>query len=691
MKTLFPILFLLLFFSCQSQSAQEILRVESKSPNSDLKIGFSVERDGKPSYWVSFKNELVVDTSFLGFEFKNLPSLESGLEITESNESNFDQTWEQPWGEQREIRNNYTELQIRMQEKESPNRKIDVVFKVYNDGLGFRYEMPAQEGVDSVTILAEKTQFKLTENHTAWWIPADYDSYEHLYTKSKISEIDASKYLGNGLATSSVPNIYATNTPLTMKSEAGLHISIHEANLTNYSGMTLAVGDDKRTLSSELVPSADGSKAKLKLPLKTPWRTIQIAESAGDLITSYLILNLNEPNKLEDVSWIQPMKYMGIWWGMHLGRDTWYQGPNHGATTERAKEYIDFASEHDIKGLLVEGWNTGWEVWLDPIKKETAFDFTTPYPDFNIREVVRYGNEKGVGLIGHHETSAAVTQYERRLDAAFAFYNEVGVKGVKTGYVGKIFPKGEHHHGQFMVNHYRKVVEKTAESKIMLDVHEPIKPTGIRRTYPNMMTREGVRGQEFNAWGGGNPAEHLSIIPFTRMLAGPVDYTPGIFNIKFDEFNKEQRVMTTLAHQLALYVVIYSPLQMAADLPEHYKNQPVFQFIDDVAVDWETTKVLNGEIGEFITIARQERGSENWFLGAITNNEARTQEIKLNFLPKGKTYEAIIYADGKNADWDKNPTEITISKQKVSSESKLSLKLASGGGVAVSLKVVESE
>ncbi len=690
MKTLFPIFFLLLFFSCQSQSAQDILRVESKSPNGDLKIGFSVERDGKPSYWVSFKNELVIDTSFLGFEFKGLPSLESGLEITESNESNFDQTWEQPWGEQREIRNNYTELQIKMQEKNSPNRQINVVLKIYNDGLGFRYEMPEQNGLDSVIILAENTQFKLTGDHTAWWTPADYDCYEHLYTKSSISQIDAQKNRNHqNLAATTIPNVHATSTPLTMKTEQGLHISIHEANLTNYSGMTLAVGDDKRTLSSELVPSADGSKAKLKLPFKTPWRTIQIAESAGDLITSYLILNLNEPNKLEDVAWIQPMKYMGIWWGMHLGRDTWHQGPNHGATTERAKEYIDFASEHDIKGLLVEGWNTGWEVWLDQEKKEKAFDFTTPYPDFDIREVVRYGNEKGVGLIGHHETSAAVTQYESRMDSAYAFYNELGISGVKTGYVGKIFPRGEYHHGQFMVNHYRKTVEKTAQYKIMLDIHEPIKPTGIRRTYPNMMTREGVRGQEFNAWGGGNPAEHLSVIPFTRMLAGPVDYTPGIFNIKFDEFNKDQRVMTTLAHQLALYVVIYSPLQMAADLPEHYEKQPAFQFIDDVAVDWETTKVLNGEIGEFITVARQERGSENWFLGAITNNEARTQEISLNFLAKGKTYEATIYADGKNADWEKNPTEITISKEKVSSDSKLSLKLASGGGVAVSLKVVE--
>jgi alpha-glucosidase len=681
---LWALLCLALLPSCRFADTQ----AEVASPGGVLSVKFFVDEDGAPFYRLLRGQTVVVDTSRLGFAFQGMAPLDGRLVIVATASRAIDETWEQPWGEQRSIRNRANELRISLQESVEPRRMFDVVFRVYDDGIGFRYEFPQQPNLSSVVIADERTQFRMAGDHTAWWTPADFDSYEHLYTVSKLSALDATPYIEKqGLAMSSIPNPHAANTPLTLRTAEGLHISLHEADLTNYAGMTLAVGPDKRTLSAALVPAADGSKVKATLPFRTPWRTIQVAEQAADLVTSYLILNLNEPNKLDDTSWITPMKYMGIWWEMHLNKSTWHQGPKHGATTANAKYVMDFAAQHGIKGLLVEGWNTGWEHWLGP-NREGVFDFTTPYPDFDIEEVVRYGREKGVALIGHHETAGAVTTYEQRIDSAFAFYRRLGVPAVKTGYVGSISPKGEHHHGQWMVNHYQRVVEKAAAARIMLDVHEPIKPTGLRRTYPNMMTREGVRGTEFNAWGGGNPPSHIVTLPFTRMLAGPIDYTPGIFNIKFDEYNREQCVKTTLANQLAQYVLLYSPLQMAADLVAHYEGHPMFRFIAEVGVDWETTRVIHGQIGEYATIVRQERGTGRWFLGSATNEEARTLEASLDFLAPGKRYKATIYADGPDAHWDTNPTSYQVREETVDRQTRLSLVLAPGGGQAISFEEI---
>lgn len=681
-------LYLLLFLLILGSSCKRaVTSLDVTSPNGDITASIFTNQDEKLAYTVSYKGETLVDTSFLGFTFQGMNSLERDLVITGHSRQTLDNTWTQVWGEQKEIRNHCQEITVNMQEAYEPRRKFNVIFRVFNDGVGFRYEFPEQPNMASALITDELTQFKMTGNHLAWWIPADYDSYEHLYTESSISNIDATPYRQSAgdLASSRIPDVHATNTPMTMRTESGVHISIHEANLTNYAGMTLKVASDKRTLDAALVPAPDGTKVKVNLPFNTPWRTIQIGENAGDLVESSLILNLNEPNKLDDTSWIKPMKYMGIWWEMHLDKSTWHQGPKHGATTANAKRFIDFASKHQIQGLLVEGWNTGWEKWRNE-DRDGIFDFVTPYDDFDIEKVIAYGKEKGVSLIGHHETSAAVSTYEERIDDAFDFYEKVGVNAVKTGYVGTITPKGEFHHGQWMVNHYRRVVEKAAAHKIMLDVHEPIKPTGIRRTYPHMMTREGVRGTEFNAWGGGNPPSHIVTLPFTRMLAGPIDYTPGIFNIKFNEYKTDQEVKTTLANQLAQYILIYSPLQMAADLVEHYENQPAFQFIEEVAVDWETSRVLNGEIGKYITMVRQARDSKQWFLGAATNEEARTLSVKLDFLEAGKKYKATIYADGPDASWNDNPTSIAITTQEVTADSSLELVLASGGGQAISFE-----
>ena len=591
--------------------------------------------------------------------------------------------WELPWGEQRFVNNHYNELIVELEEKDS-GRKINICFRIFDDGVGFRYIFPEQEKMDTVIIMDELTQFCLTGDHTCWWTPGDWDIYEHLYNTTKFSEIDA-------LAKANHPNLLQTyipenavNTPVTMHTKDGLYLSFHEANLTDYAGMTLKVDKRNLIMVSGLVGSDRlGYKVKKVIPFNTPWCTIQISEDAKGLIESKLILNLNESNRLRNISWIKPQKYIGIWWEMHIGKSSWdYESGRHGATTENAKKYIDFAAANNISAVLVEGWNTGWGLNV----KENRFDFVTPYPDYNLKEVLRYGKERGVELIMHHETFAAPRTYEKQLDTAFALMKRLGIHSVKTGYVGRIMPEGEYHHGQWMVNHYRKVVEKAAEYEIMVDVHEPIKPTGLRRTYPNLMSGEGLRGQEFNAWSsdGGNPAEHLTIVPFTRMLAGPIDYTPGIFDIKFDKYKPNNQVNTTLAQQLALYVVIYSPLQMAADLPENYIDHPAFQFIRDVGVDWDTSIVLNGEIGDFITIARKERNTDNWFLGSITDENARKINISLNFLDRKLQYDAKIYSDDVNSHWDKNPTAYKIERRTVNNSNTIELNLAPGGGTAIS-------
>ncbi|MDP3946264.1 MAG: glycoside hydrolase family 97 protein [Lutibacter sp.] len=678
----------ILLFSCSKKNEWQ---TDVTSPDENVKVAFKLTEKGEPTYLVTFKNKEVIKTSTLGgFDLKDVASLKDNFEIINATTRDFNEVWEMPWGEQTKVENNYKELKIELREKADLKRKLTIVFRVYNDGLGFRYEFPEQENLSEVIITDENTQFNLTGNYTVWWAPGDWDIYEHLYTTSKFTEIDAlSKANHPNLAQTYIPE-NAVNTPVTMKTEEGLYLSFHEAALVDYSDMTLKIDKENLGMTSELVGSErTGYKVKRAVPFHTPWRTLQIAEKASDLIESRLIVNLNEPNKIGDVSWFKPTKYTGIWWEMHLNKSSWDMASGkHGATTENAKAFIDFSAKNNIGAVLVEGWNTGWEHWIGFEDREGVFDFVTPYPDYDLKEVVRYGKEKGVEIIMHHETSAATETYEKQQDTAYALMQSLGIHAVKTGYVGKILPKGEYHHGQYMVNQYNNAVIKAAKYQVAINAHEPIKATGLRRTYPNTISREGLRGQEFNAWAsdGGNPPEHLPIVAFTRMLAGPIDYTPGIFDIKFDKWKKDNQVNTTIAQQLALYVVIYSPLQMAADLIENYEGNPAFQFIKDVGVDWQTTKVLNGEIGDFVTIARKERNTDNWFVGGITDENAREMDLKFDFLSPNVTYEAIIYEDGKDAHWDNNPTAINIRNFEITNQTNLKLKLAPGGGFAISLK-----
>jgi hypothetical protein len=672
-----------LFIQCESK----IETLESTSPDGKLKINFFLSEDGKAGYSIDYSKKKVIDTSYFSFDFQDDLPFKENLEIINSYTSYSDETWETVWGEQRFIRNNYNELKVELKEKGESDRRCFVVFRVFDDGVGFRFEFPFQDNLKDVVILDENTQFKLTGDHTCWWIPGDWDIYEHLFNTTRFSEIDALSKRGHeALAQTYIPE-NAVSSPVTLRSDDGIYISILEANLLNYSEMTLKINKENLLFQSELVGNDSGIKVKTETPFVTPWRLILIGDEAGDLISSRTILNLNEPNIIEDVSWIKPTKYVGIWWEMHIGKSTWdMKSGKHGATTKNAKRYIDFASKNNIGAVLIEGWNTGWENWFGPPDREGIFDFVTPYPDYDLKEVVRYAKEKNVQIIMHHETSAAIMTYEKQMDTAFALCRSLGINAVKTGYVGQILPDGEYHFGQWMINHFTKVMKKAAEYQIMIDVHEGIKQTGLRRTYPNMMSAEGLRGQEFNAWSpdGGNPPEHLTIIPFTRMLAGPIDYTPGIFDIKFDKYKKENQVNTTLAHQLALYVVIYSPFQMAADLPENYDGHLAFQFIRDVGVDWDTSIVLNGDIGDFISIARKERNTDKWFLGSITDENERVMDISLNFLDDGKEYIATFYSDADDSHWDKNPTAYKIENKTVNNTDTLKLKLAPGGGTAIS-------
>lgn len=689
-KNIATIFLLIVLGSCGLY--QDKGRKTVSSPGNVLQLNFFME-EGTPYYSINYGVVKVIDFSSLGFELDEAPALTKNMKILKTEESDYFEKWELPWGEKREVVNKYTELKVFLQEENESHRKFNIIFRVYDDGVGFRYEFPEQKNLTEVRILEEHTEFNFHEDHLCWWIPGDWDIYEHLYNRSHISGIDAISKRGHpNLAQTYIPN-NAVNTPVTLKTNDGIYISIHEANLTDYAGMTLLADTNKLVFKSVLVGSERTSHKVLReVPFLTPWRTIQVDDTAGRLIESDLILNLNEPNRMGDTEWFKPMKYAGIWWEMHLGKSSWSsEGGKHGATTENAIAMIDFAAQNNIDGVLVEGWNTGWEHWIGFEEREGVFDFVTPYPDYDLEEIVAYGKGKGVKLIMHHETSAAPRTYDEQLDTAFALMKSLGIHMVKTGYVGKIIPKGEYHHGQWMVNHYRKVIETAAQYDVAINAHEPIKATGIRRTYPNAISREGLRGQEFNAWAsdGGNPPNHLPTIAFTRMLAGPIDYTPGIFNIKLDPYKKNNQVNTTRAHQLGLYVVIYSPIQMVPDLPEHYEGFPEFQFIRDVGVDWEATKVLHGEIGEFVTIARKEKGSGNWFIGSITNEDGRSITVKLDFLDKDKNYQAIIYQDGLDAHWDTNPNAVEIYEREVNNTSSIELSLAPGGGAAISIRAIE--
>jgi alpha-glucosidase len=652
---------LILFFISLSQVSAKDRPADVKSPNGEITVSVEL-KDGAPYYKVFNNKQLLINASRLGFVLKNAPALTSDFKISNVSTNSFDETWVQPWGEIKSVRNQYNSLIINFEERSGLKRKLKIEFRVFDDGIGFQYEIPEQSTMKDFVIMDELTEFNLTKDLTTWWIPVysdDMDS-ECLYQKGSVSSLKEKAH-----------------TPLTLEGD-GLFVSIHEAALYDYAGMSIYNPGTGTTLKCDLVPWSNGDRVVATSPMKTPWRTIQIADKAEDLVTSNLILNLNAPNKFGDVSWIKPGKYNGVWWGMHLQKHTWEGGPKHGATTENVKKFIDFASDHKLSAVLVEGWNEGWEGdWT----VSGNFNFTKPYPDYDLEELSKYAKEKNVGLIGHHETGGNVLNYERQMEDAFKLMEKYGIHRLKTGYVNKL-PSGERHQSQFMVRHYQKVLETAARYKVMLDVHEPVKDTGIRRTYPNMMTREGVRGTEYEAWSSGNPPSHTTILPFTRGLAGPIDYTPGIFDILFNS-SGSFRGHTTLAKQLALYVVIYSPMHMAADLPENYEGNAAFKFIEDVPTDWETTKIINGKIGEYITTVRKDRNSNDWYLGSITNEKSKEITVSLDFLPKGQTFTAEIYQDGKDAHVESNPLPVEIRTENVDSKSSLQLKLAPGGGTAI--------
>ncbi|MGH7482232.1 MAG: glycoside hydrolase family 97 protein [Longimicrobiales bacterium] len=631
-------------------------------------------REGGLYYAVARDDRNVIIPSRLGLEFRDAPPLRDGLRIAAEARNSVDRTWTQSWGQVERVRDHHNELRVTVEETTAPGRSFRVAFRAFDDGIAFRYEVPAQPGLAAFEMTAELTDFTLATDARAWWIPAGlWNRYEFLYSASPASRLPL------------------VHTPLTLEMQDGLHVVIHEANLVDYAAMNLE-GTGTRTLRASLAPWADSVLVRGNAPFVSPWRTIEMADRAADLQPALMALNLNPPSVLEDTDWIEPMKYVGIWWGMHIGTMTWHSGPKHGATTENAKRYIDFAAANGLGGVLIEGWNIGWDG--DWMANADRFSFTQPYPDFDLAEVARYAEQRGVELIGHHETSMGVENYEHQMEAAFALYDSLDINAVKTGYVGDRTAEGHAHHGQYMVNHWRRVLETAARHQVMVNVHEPIKDTGERRTYPNMMTREGARGMEYNAWGGegGNPPEHETILFFTRMHAGPMDFTPGVFDILISSADgeprepDESRVRTTLAKQLALYVVLYSPLQMAADLPANYEDRPAFEFIREVPVNWETSRVLDGRIGDYVIVARQRRDDEEWYIGAITDEEARTFDIPLSFLEPGRRYVAEVYADAPDAHWLTNPGAISIDERPVDADMRLTLTLAPGGGQAIRIR-----
>ncbi|MEM9531677.1 MAG: glycoside hydrolase family 97 protein [Pseudomonadota bacterium] len=648
------------------------------SPDGAIALEVDVNERGEPIYRVKFRDEEVIRDSRLGLRFAQRSGFDRGFEIASAEVTTPPAaTWEQPWGERRVVTDRHHALKVIFQSADEAKRRFHLEFRVFNDGLGFRYAVNELDGPEAVHIVEELSEFHVPGDATAWWIPGRrFNRYEYLYHTGDVDEIETA------------------HSPMTLRLASGTLLSFHEAALVDYAAFVL---DQQRpnVFQTDLTPWSDGIRVKTQAPFQTPWRTIQIAPDAVGLVNSDLILNLNEPNQLGDVSWVEPGKYVGIWWGMHIRTMTWGSGEIHGATNDNTRRYIDFAAEHGFDGVLVEGWNEGWDG--DWFHNGDLFNFTRPYPDFDIKALGAYALEKGVRLIGHHETSGNITNYEKQLDAGLDLYESVGIRQVKTGYVAdasdvkRVDEDGvahfEWHDSQVVNDHYLKVVQEAAKRKISINTHEPIKDTGLRRTYPNWISREGARGQEFNAWGNPpNPPEHTAILPYTRMLSGPMDFTPGIFNLTFQGPESKQRVETTLAKQLALYVVIYSPIQMAADLPKHYEaNLKPFQFIKDVPTDWEQSVALSGEVGDFLVIARQERGGEDWYIGAVTDEEARNVAVPLSFLPAGATYAATVYRDGDNGDWDKAPYEIAIESREVNSETTLDLRLAAGGGAAIRL------
>ncbi|MFN8288930.1 MAG: glycoside hydrolase family 97 protein [Chitinophagaceae bacterium] len=685
-----------LFFSF---SASADTTITMSSPDGNQLLSVTLHSSGALQYQLQYKGKTVIAPSSLGMKFSSPELVLTEFDLKAADSSRVDETWKPVWGEVSTIRNHYNQLLLMLEDKHGSGTRVGITFRVFNDGIGFRYSFPQQEKLNHFVVADELTQFAMSGDHKTFWIPGDYDSNEFMYNTTKLSEVDAANSkMSQEIYAKTFFDKNGVQTPLMMKSADGLYINIHEAALVNYPAMDLVVDKSNFKLNAHLVPDAVGNKAYLQTPAYTPWRTVIVSDKAPEILASKMILNLNEPSKITDVSWIRPQKFVGVWWEMHVGKSSWdYSGGQvgsqqatkvpHGANTANVKKYIDFAAKNGIKSVLVEGWNTGWEDWFGQWK-EDVFDFVTPYPDFDVKALSAYARAKGVKIIMHHETSASVTNYERWMDTAYRFMKKFGYDAVKTGYVGKIIPRGEHHDGQWMIKHYERVAAKTASYRIMVDMHEPVRPTGLQRTYPNWLACEAARGNEFNAWSVGNKPEHETILPFTRLMGGPMDYTPGIFKIKMSYYdpNKKEQVHTTLTKQLALYVTMYSPLQMAADLPENYEaHMDAFQFIKDVAVDWDDTKILSAEPGDYIVMARKAKGSSNWFAGAITDESARDLSASLSFLDPGKKYVATIYRDAADADWSANPEAYTIEKFIVDNSTILQLKLAPGGGTAISI------
>lgn len=697
---------LFMALTVQAQNATKVY--QQVSPDNNVHLSFELQEKGKPSYSLQYKKSQVINPSTLGLELNGQESLQEGFEVVNTSTSSFDETWQPVWGENKDIRNHYNELLVELKQT-STGRFMNLRFRVYDDGIGFRYEFPQQRNLDYFVVKEEHSQFAMSGDHTAWWIPGDYDTQEYDYTESKLSEIRGLlQGAVSGNASQTVFSPTGVQTSLQMKTAEGLYINLHEAALVDYSCMHLNLDDKNLIFESWLTPDAVGNKAYMQSPCHTPWRTVMVSDDARKILASNLILNLNEPCKYEDTSWIKPVKYIGVWWEMIAGGKPWaytwdipsvklgetdYTGvkPNgvHPANNANVKKYIDFAAEHGFDQVLVEGWNIGWEDWFGN-SKDYVFDFQTPYPDFDIKMLNEYAHSKGVKLMMHHETSSSVRNYERHMEAAYQLMNKYGYNSVKSGYVGNIIPRGEHHYGQWLNNHYLYAVTEAAKHRIMVNAHEAVRPTGLCRTYPNLIGNESARGTEYEAFAGNKPF-HTTVLPFTRLQGGPMDYTPGIFEMDMNKLNpnSHSHVNSTLARQLALYVTMYSPLQMAADLPENYERfMDAFQFIKDVAVDWDESRYLEAEPGRYIVVARKAKGTDNWFVGCTSNEDGHISALKLDFLDKDKKYIATVYEDSKDAHYRTNPQAYTIRKGIVSAKSVLKMKAAPGGGYAISIMEV---